>query len=168
MLSRGDSSRINDKSKKRQLTRQKKLEIVEAFEIYNYNKSSTIDAEDMMRAMRTLGFDMTKEEIDEMIIKMDTNNNGIIEFHEFEDLVTIKIGERDIKEKLKKAFNFIDKDKMKKIRATDVEVYAEMLWHNFNFTIEEISQMIVEAPKINGVLDVNDFISLMNKIEFRY
>ncbi|XP_004489297.1 probable calcium-binding protein CML13 isoform X2 [Cicer arietinum] len=122
----------------------------------------------MMRAMRTLGFDMTKEEIDEMIIKMDTNNNGIIEFHEFEDLVTIKIGERDIKEKLKKAFNFIDKDKMKKIRATDVEVYAEMLWHNFNFTIEEISQMIVEAPKINGVLDVNDFISLMNKIEFRY
>ena len=46
-----------------------------------------------------------------MIADVDKNRSGAIERDEFEYMMTAKIGERDSKQELNKAFEIIDQDK---------------------------------------------------------
>jgi calcium-binding protein CML len=46
-----------------------------------------------------------------MIADVDKDGNGIIDSEEFEHMMTAKIGERETKEDLTKAFCIIDQDK---------------------------------------------------------
>lgn len=46
-----------------------------------------------------------------MIADVDKNGSGAIDFDEFVYMMTDKIGERDTKEELMKAFHIIDQDK---------------------------------------------------------
>lgn len=46
-----------------------------------------------------------------MIADVDKDGSGAIDFDEFVHMMTAKIGERDTKEDLAKAFNIIDQDK---------------------------------------------------------
>jgi calcium-binding protein CML len=46
-----------------------------------------------------------------MIADVDKDGNGIIDSEEFEHMMTAKIGERETKEDLTKAFRIIDQDK---------------------------------------------------------
>lgn len=45
-----------------------------------------------------------------MIADVDKDGSGAIDFDEFAHMMTAKIGERDTKEELMKAFNVIDQD----------------------------------------------------------
>lgn len=46
-----------------------------------------------------------------MIADVDKDGSGAIDYDEFEYMMTAKIGERDTREELMKAFNIIDHDK---------------------------------------------------------
>jgi len=46
-----------------------------------------------------------------MIADVDKDGSGAIDYDEFEYMMTAKIGERDTKEELMKAFHIIDHDK---------------------------------------------------------
>lgn len=46
-----------------------------------------------------------------MIAEVDKDGSGAIDFDEFVHMMTAKIGERDSKEELMKAFHIIDQDK---------------------------------------------------------
>lgn len=46
-----------------------------------------------------------------MIADVDKDGSGAIDFDEFVHMMTAKIGERDTKEELMKAFQVIDQDK---------------------------------------------------------
>lgn len=45
-----------------------------------------------------------------MIADVDKDGSGAIDYEEFEHMMTAKIGERDSKEELSKAFRIIDQD----------------------------------------------------------
>lgn len=45
-----------------------------------------------------------------MIADVDKDGSGSIDYDEFEHMMTAKIGERDMKEELTKAFRLIDQD----------------------------------------------------------
>ncbi|CAI8612971.1 unnamed protein product [Vicia faba] len=103
---RGESRRFNNKQKGRHhLTPQKRHEIKEAFELFDTDGSSTIDAKELNVAMRALGFEMTEEgkisaadirhiakelaqnftdrEIQEMVDDADQNNDREVDPEEF-------------------------------------------------------------------------------------
>ncbi|CAN0864132.1 Pentatricopeptide repeat-containing protein At1g11290, chloroplastic [Linum grandiflorum] len=108
------SSRKDTKPRSRHhggLTHQKKQEIKEAFDLFDTDGSGTIDAKELNVAMRALGFEMTEEQITQMIADVDKDGSGAIDFDEFVHMMTAKIGERDTKEELMKAFRIIDNDK---------------------------------------------------------
>ncbi len=73
------------------LTEQQKLEIKEAFDIFDTDGSGTIDANELKVAMRALGFEPTKEELKKMIAEMDSTGKGTIDFPEFMQLVAKKM-----------------------------------------------------------------------------
>ncbi|KAH0464642.1 hypothetical protein IEQ34_007428 [Dendrobium chrysotoxum] len=129
------------------LTTQKKQEIKEAFELFDTDGSGTIDAKELNVAMRALGFEMTEEQINNMIADVDKDGSGAIDFDEFMHMMTTKIGERDTKEELMKAFRIIDQDNNGKISDVDILKIAKELGESF--TLTEIRAMIEEADR-NG------------------
>ena len=147
------------------LTQQKKQEIKEAFELFDTDGSGTIDAKELNVAMRALGFEMTEEQIDHMIADVDKDGSGAIDFDEFVYMMTAKIGERDTKEELMKAFHIIDLDKNGKISVADIKRIAKELGESF--TAQEIQEMIDEADRDrDGEVGVDDFMRMMKKTSY--
>lgn len=149
------------------MTTQKKQEIKEAFELFDTDGSGTIDAKELNVAMRALGFEMTEEQINQMIADVDKDGSGAIDYDEFEYMMTAKIGERDTKEELMKAFHIIDHDKNGKISALDIKRIAKELGQNF--TDREIQEMVEEADQDNDrEVSAEEFITMMNRTRFHH
>ncbi|XP_077213755.1 putative calcium-binding protein CML13 [Tasmannia lanceolata] len=147
------------------LTQQKRQEIKEAFELFDTDGSGTIDAKELNVAMRALGFEMNEEQINQMIADVDKDGSGAIDFDEFVHMMTAKIGERDTKEELTKAFRIIDHDSNGKISAGDIERIAKELGESFS--PGEIREMIEEADRNgDGEVDVDEFFRMMKRTAF--
>lgn len=149
------------------LTQQKKQEIKEAFELFDTDGSGTIDAKELNVAMRALGFEMTEEQINQMIADVDKDGSGAIDFDEFVYMMTAKIGERDSKQELTKAFQIIDQDKNGKISVSDIKNIAKELGEHF--TDAEIHEMVEEADRDHdGEVSVDEFMRMMKRTSYGY
>ncbi|KAJ7944420.1 centrin2 [Quillaja saponaria] len=164
-LYRGNSRTDKPRGRHHGLTQQKRQEIKEAFELFDTDGSGTIDAKELNVAMRALGFEMTEEQINQMIADVDKDGSGAIDFDEFAYMMTAKIGERDTKEELMKAFNIIDQDKNGKISVTDIKLIAKELGENF--TDRDIQDMVDEADRDrDGEVNAEEFIRMMKRTGF--
>lgn len=65
-----------------------------------------------------LGFEPKKEEVKKMIADIDKDGNGTIDFEEFLGMMTTKMGERDSREEILKAFRLFDDDETARPAAT--------------------------------------------------
>ncbi|KAG1330716.1 Caltractin [Cocos nucifera] len=154
----------------RGLSHRKRQEIKEAFELFDTDRSGSIDAKELTVAMRALGFEMTEKQVNQMIANVDKDGSGAIDFDEFVSMITAKIGERDFQEGLMKAFRIIDQDNnvkfvtilLGKISDVDIQRLAKDLGENF--TLEEIREMITEADcNGDGEVDADEFIRVMKR-----
>ncbi|KAK6934567.1 EF-hand domain, partial [Dillenia turbinata] len=164
-LYRGASRKEKPRGRHHGLSQQKRQEIKEAFELFDTDGSGTIDAKELNVAMRALGFEVTEEQINQMIADVDKDGSGAIDFDEFVHMMTAKIGERDSKEELMKAFRIIDHDKNGKISALDIESIAKELGEKF--TSREIQEMIEEADQDrDGEVNIEEFMKMMKRTTF--
>lgn len=149
------------------LSQQKKQEIKEAFELFDIDGSGTIDAKELTVAMRALGFEMNDEQIRQMIADVDKDGSGAIDFDEFVYMMTAKIGERDSKDELLKAFQVIDQDKNGKISAADIQLIAKDLGERF--TNRDIQEMVEEADRDgDGEVNFEEFMRMMKRTSYGY
>ncbi|KAB1214717.1 Caltractin [Morella rubra] len=163
----GPSRKDKNRGRHHGLTQQKKQEIKEAFELFDIDGSGTIDAKELNVAMRALGFEMTEEQINQMIADVDKDGSGAIDFDEFVYMMTDKIGERDTKEELMKAFHIIDQDKNGKISVSDIKRIAKELGENFSDA--EIQEMVKEADSDrDGEVNADEFVRMMKKTSYGY
>lgn len=118
--------------------------------------------------MRALGFEMTEEQINQMIADVDKDGSGAIDRDEFEYMMTAKIGERDSKQELKKAFEIIDQDKNGKISFADIKKIAKELGEHF--TDAEIHEMVEEADcdDRDGEVSSEEFMKMMKRTSYGY
>ncbi|KAJ0515393.1 putative EF-hand domain-containing protein [Helianthus annuus] len=84
-------------------------------------------------------------QINQMIADVDKDGSGAIDFDEFVYMKTAKIGERDSKQELTKAFQMIDQDKNGNISVADIKNIAKELGECF--TDAEINEMVEEADR---------------------
>ena len=82
-------------------------EIREAFNLFDTDHSGNIDYRELKAAMRALGFEVKKEELKKMITDIDADGSGSIEFPEFLEMMTGKMGEKDSKEEIMKVFKLV-------------------------------------------------------------
>ncbi|KAJ1696834.1 hypothetical protein LUZ63_005346 [Rhynchospora breviuscula] len=161
------SRREKPKHRQHGISQQKRQEIREAFDLFDTDGSGTIDAKELNVAMRALGFEMTEQQIEQMIADVDKDGSGAIEFEEFVQMMTAKIGERDTKEELNKAFHLIDQDKNGKISVEDIQRIAKDLGETF--TIDEIKEMVQEADhNEDGEVDQDEFLRIMKRTSYAY
>ena len=83
-----------------------------------------------------LGFEPKKEEIKKMISDIDKDGSGTIDFEEFLQMMTAKMGERDSREEIMKAFRLFDDDETGKISFKNLKRVAKELGENM--TDEEL------------------------------
>ena len=160
--------RLVKKSKKDELSDIQRKEIDGAFKLFDKDGSGNIDFYELRDAMRALGLNLTKEQVKEMMSKIDTDNNGFIDEDEFRLLMTGKIKERNQEEELKKAFRIYDQDDTGLIEFDDLRRVANELTEGKKES-EEISDdivygMIYEAcGDKNGAINMAQFMRIMKK-----
>merc|ERR1712083_1086903 len=67
---------------------EQKQEIKEAFYLFDTDGSGEIDSKELKVAMRALGFEPKKEEIQKMISDVDNDGSGTIGYEEFLKMMT--------------------------------------------------------------------------------
>merc|ERR1712086_1239624 len=125
------------------LTEEQIEEIREAFNLFDADNSGAIDVRELKAAMRALGFEVKKEELKKMISDIDSDGNGSIEFQEFLEMMTGKMGEKDPREDIEKVFKLFDDDNTNKISFRNLARVAEELGENIDD--EELQDMINQA-----------------------
>merc|ERR1712031_150287 len=101
------SRRAAAKKKPGQLSDEQLDEIREAFSLFDSDASGMIDVRELKAAMRALGFEVKNEEL-KMVTDIDNDGNGTIEFSEFLQMMTGKMGEKDTREDIEKVFKLFD------------------------------------------------------------
>ncbi|KAJ3674119.1 hypothetical protein LUZ60_006111 [Juncus effusus] len=153
--------------KSSRVTKERRREIKEAFDLFDLDGSGSISATELTVAMRALGFEMTPEQINQMIDEVDKKGSGAIDFDEFLYMMTRRIGERDTLDELIRAFKIIDHDKNGKISATDIQNVAKELGEDFS--LDEIKEMIQKADRDGDEeVDADEFIQIMKRTSFAF
>merc|ERR1712184_216801 len=127
------------------LTDEQMEEIREAFGLFDNDASGAIDVRELKAAMRALGFEVKNEELKKMVSDVDNDGNGTIEFTEFLQMMTGKMGEKDTREDIEKVFKLFDDDSTNKISFRNLARVAEELGENIDD--EELQDMINQADR---------------------
>lgn len=61
----------------------------EAFELFDANKTGTIDLHELKVLMRALGFDVKKPEVIKMVHDVDPSNTGSVDYEQFLEISMI-------------------------------------------------------------------------------
>mmetsp|Transcript_5865 Transcript_5865/g.8622 ORF Transcript_5865/g.8622 Transcript_5865/m.8622 type:complete len:102 (-) Transcript_5865:260-565(-) len=97
-----------------------------------------------------------------MISDADKDGSGFVSYPEFLDLMTTKMGERDSKEEILKAFRLFDDDETGKISFKNLRRVANELGESM--TDEELQEMIDEADRDgDGEVSQEEFLRIMKK-----
>ena len=105
------------------LSEDKKIEIKEAFDLFDTNKTGKIDYHELRVAMRALGFETKKQEIQKIRQEYDREDTGGIAYDDFEEIMTQKILQRDPDEEIYKAFQLFDDDQTGKISLKNLKLF---------------------------------------------
>merc|ERR1712064_201263 len=136
--------------KKGGLTEEQMEEIREAFGLFDADASGMIDVRELKAAMRALGFEV------------ENDGNGTIEFGEFLEMMTGKMGEKDSREDIEKVFKLFDDDNTNKISFRNLARVAEELGENIYD--EELQDMINQADRDgDGEIKIDEFYRIMKK-----
>merc|ERR1712070_1369817 len=157
--------KIDPKAKKpTELTEQQKVEIKEAFELFDTDGSGSIASGELKMGMKALGFEPKPGEIEKLIHSVDDDGDGEMDYDDFERMMERKILDKDQKDDLLKAFSLIDDDQTGKISLKNLKRVAKELGETM--TEDELVEVIAESDKDgDGELSVDEFLAVMKKNE---
>nr|KAJ3421946.1 Calcium-binding component of the spindle pole body (SPB) half-bridge [Polyrhizophydium stewartii] len=143
-----------------ELTDEQKQEIKEAFELFDTDKDNALDYHELKVAMRALGFDVKKPEVLKILRDYDKAGQGLIDFDDFNKVMTERILDRDPLEEIRKAFQLFDDDLTGKISLRNLRRVAKEIGENLDDT--ELQAMIDEFDlDQDGEINEQEFIAIM-------
>ena len=145
------------------LTEDEVLEIKEAFDLFDTDKSGEIDVNELKQALLNLGIDTKNQTLQNMLADIDKNGDANIDFDEFINMMTAKMSDKDTREDLEKVFElFLGDDNSDKIELKHLKRVCKEL--NENMSDEELNEMIVRADSDrDGKVTFEDFYAIMTK-----
>ena len=136
------------------------MEIKEAFDLFDSDKSGTIDKSELRNALQNLGIDSRNHTLNTMMKDLDKDDSGSVTFDEFIDMMTAKMSDKDTREDLEKVFRLFlgDDTNADKISVKHLKRVANDLQESMTDT--ELHEMIARAD-----LDKDNFVSLEEFIQ---
>eukprot|EP00917_Polyrhabdina_sp_WS-2016_P014000 GHVP01030590.1.p1 GENE.GHVP01030590.1~~GHVP01030590.1.p1 ORF type:complete len:145 (+),score=33.51 GHVP01030590.1:507-941(+) len=136
----------------------------EAFNLFDTDGSGTIDPKELKAAMQSLGFETKNPVIFQMIAELD-KAAGPVDFEQFLDAITSKLGDKDSREGIAKIFALFDDDKTNTISLKNLRRVAKELGETMSE--EELREMLERADSNgDGEISFEDFYSIMTKKTF--
>ena len=121
-----------------------------------------VDGDEFKAALSQLIPQLSDNILEAVYREVDTDGDGTIDFNEFLDMMTAKMGERDSREEILKAFRLFDDDETGKISFKNLKRVAKELGENM--TDEELQEMIDEADRDgDGEINEEEFLRIMKK-----
>uniref|UniRef100_A0A6U5AYY7 EF-hand domain-containing protein n=2 Tax=Hemiselmis TaxID=77924 RepID=A0A6U5AYY7_HEMAN len=90
------------------LTRDQIDHFREAFNVFDSDGSGSIDASELGSCLRALGQNMSDQELEDLIISVDEDRSGSIEFEEFLAMITRKTEAMSCDQEMLRAFEEFD------------------------------------------------------------
>merc|ERR1711936_419746 len=145
---------------KRDMDQLLNAEFKEAFDEFDTDKSGTISPEELLGVLRAMGQNPTGDELLNLVLEVDIDGNGTIEFDEFLSMMKKKASEVDEEADLREAFKIFDRDKDGYISMKELKKVASML--GTMLTKDELDEFMAEADKDgNGKLDYDEFAKML-------
>ncbi|KAK1444862.1 calmodulin 1 like protein [Babesia gibsoni] len=144
------------------LTDDEVFEMQEAFNLFDTNGTGTIDPREIKCAMQSLGIDRKNHLVFQIVSDLEKSGSTQIDFNDFLDSITLKLGNRDSKEGIKRIFNLFDQDNTGSISFKNLKKIANELGEFISD--EELRDMIHRSDSNgDGLLSFEDFYSVMAK-----
>ncbi|XP_042323750.1 calmodulin-like protein 3 [Sceloporus undulatus] len=136
-------------------------EFKEAFLLFDKDGDGAISTQELGTVMRSIGQNPTEAELQEMIKKLDTNKDGMVDFPEFLTLLGARMKSADSEEEIRKAFQVFDRDGNGYVSAAELRHIMTKLGEKL--TDEEVEDMIKEADVDgDGQVNYEEFIRIMS------
>ncbi|EQC26609.1 centrin-2 [Saprolegnia diclina VS20] len=159
----GGSGKLLVRRKPRQeLSEDQKKELMEAFELFDINKSGTVDHYELKVMMRALGFDVKKSEVTQLVDEVDIHRSGRVHLDDFLEIMRRKITSRDPDEEILKAFELFDDDQSGQITLKNMRRIAKEMGESL--TDDELQAMIDEFDtNQDGTINRDEFLQIMKE-----
>ncbi|XP_057329781.1 uncharacterized protein LOC130670394 [Microplitis mediator] len=145
-----------------ELTDEQRSDIKEAFDLFDTDGTGIIATKELKVVLRALGFEPKRDELKKLVGEVDPDNEGVICYEDFLTLMATKMGEKDNKEEILRAFKLFDDDDTGKITFKNLKRVAKELGENL--TDEELQEMIDEADRDgDGAISPDEFLRIMKK-----
>lgn len=102
-------------------------EIREAFNLFDTEGTGMIDPKELKAAMQSLGFESKNPTIFQMISDLDRKRSGPVDFDDFLDEITSKLGDRESRDGIHKIFQLFDDDRTGTITFKNIKRVAKEL-----------------------------------------
>lgn len=158
------SKKISSRSRvsRSDLSDDQKLELREAFELFDADKTGSIDLHELKVLMRALGFDVKKADIVKMVHDVDPNNTGSVDYPQFLEIMTERYAERNPEEEILKAFQLFDDDHTGRVSLKNMKRVARELGENLSE--DELQAMIDEFDRDqDGEISSDEFMYIMKQ-----
>ncbi len=142
------------------LTEEQIVEFKEAFHIFDKDGDGLITTKELGTVMRSLGQNLSEDELKAIIEEVDVDKSGTIDFQEFLNLMIWKMQESGIEEELMEAFKVFDRDGNGKISAHELRFVMSTSDEELNEN--DIEELIREIDKNgDGFIDYHEFVLMM-------
>jgi Ca2+-binding EF-hand superfamily protein len=147
---------------KLELTHAQKVDIKEAFDLFDTDGSESIDPKELKVALRALGFEPTKDEVKRLVAEIDREGSGTIDFNEFLAIVAVKSAERDRPEEIERSWRELRDPSADAVTLSSLRAVAKDIGENP--TDEELAEMIrlMDFDK-DGAINHDEFVRIMKK-----
>eukprot|EP00092_Neocalanus_flemingeri_P062616 GFUD01075567.1.p1 GENE.GFUD01075567.1~~GFUD01075567.1.p1 ORF type:complete len:149 (+),score=63.10 GFUD01075567.1:51-497(+) len=135
-------------------------EFKEAFDEFDKDGSGAISSKELLGVMRAMGQNPTEDELNNLVMEVDLDGNGTIDFPEFLEMMKQKANEVDQEADLMEAFKIFDRDKDGYIDMKELKKVTNML--GSMLSKEEVDEFMAEADVDgNGKLDYDEFVKML-------
>ncbi|KAG4188295.1 hypothetical protein ERO13_A08G154200v2 [Gossypium hirsutum] len=128
------------------LDEEQMAQLREIFSSFDRNNDGSLTQLELGSLLRSLGLKPSLDQVEDLIQKADSNNNGLIEFSEFVAMLAPELQPEKSpysEEQLKQLFKMFDRDGNGFITAAELAQTMAKLGHAL--TVEELTGMIKEA-----------------------
>jgi len=145
------------------LTEEQVDECREAFEMFDIDRSGSIDVRELKAAIRALGMNVSADELKKMVGDVDKDGNGTIEFPEFLSMMTAKMSSEATEEEIAKCFKLFDHDATGMITLKNL-LHARTILGMDDVSDSQLENMIKQADRSGrDAISLADFVRLMRK-----
>lgn len=145
---------------RREVTDEEIEEVTAAFHTFDHEGTGAIDYREFKVAMRALGFPVKKKDVLALLQDYSKDQGSLITEAEFKEILLKKVSEREMSEKLHKAFQLFDDDATGRITIKNLRRIAKDMGDTISEN--ELGSMIDEFDKDgDGEINAEEFFAIM-------